>query len=328
METRKTTVTLSAAVAAAVLSLMAGAYLVGHIGGWLESGLDAASTDAKAQESNLRIVEPTYATSLTLNDKQLASVKVEAARDHEFPVQKTAIGSIDFNEDMTVQIFTPYQGKIIELFAKVGDEVKKGETLFTIDSPDLLAAESNLIAAAGVMDLTTRNLARLRDLYTTRAVSQAVLEQGISDQQTAEGNLRAARDSVRIFGKTDAEIDRIVANRLADPTLIVPSSITGRVTARNGQPGLFVQPGSPPAPYSVADISTMWMLANVAESDVPAFHVGQRSKSRSWPFRTKSSKAGFGRWMQWSIRIRIACWSVRRLMIPITNCGPGCSRPT
>ena len=275
MEIRKTPMTISAAVAAAIMSLIGGAYLIGHIGGWLESGLNAASTDARAQESNLRIVEPTYATSVTLTDKQLNAVEVGSVDYHEFPLQKKAVGSIDFNEDMAVQIFTPYQGKIIQLFAKVGDEVKAGQTLFTIDSPDLLNAESNLIAAVGVMDLTTRNLARLRELYETRAVSQHDLDQGISDQMTAEGTLKTARDAVRIFGKTDAEIDRIVADRKADPTLVVPSSIAGQVTARNGQPGLFVQPGSPPAVYTVADIDTMWMLANVAESDVPAFHVGQ-----------------------------------------------------
>jgi multidrug resistance efflux pump len=112
-----------------------------------------------------------------------------------------------------------------------------GQTLFTFDSPDLLAAESNLIAAVGVMDLTTRNLARLRELYKTLAVSQHDLEQAISDQQTAEGNLRAGRDSVRIFGKSDAEIDRIVADRLADPTLVVPSPINGRIVQRNAAPG-------------------------------------------------------------------------------------------
>ena len=133
-----------------------------------------------------------------------------------------------------------------------------------------------MIAAAGVLELTTRNLARLRDLYTTRAVSQHDVEQATSDQQTAEGNLRAARDAVRIFGKTDADIDRIIAQRMADPTLVVPSPIAGRITARNAAPGLFVQPGNAPAPFTVADIDTMWMLANVAETDSPAFHVGQQ----------------------------------------------------
>jgi cobalt-zinc-cadmium efflux system membrane fusion protein len=162
------------------------------------------------------------------------------------------------------------------LFGSVGDDVKKGQTLFTIDSPDLLQAESTLISDAGVLELDTKNLQRLRDLYTTRAVSEHDVEQAVSDQQTAEGNLRAARDAVRLFGKTDADIDRIIANRSADPTLIVPSPITGRITARNAAPGLFVQAGNAPAPYTVADIDTMWMLANVTEDHSPAFRVGQQ----------------------------------------------------
>jgi membrane fusion protein, heavy metal efflux system len=223
-------------------------------------------------------------TSINLSDAQLAAVKVEPVEERDFPVEKQAIGGIDFNEDMETQVFTPYQGKIIALFAGVGDDVKKGQTLFTIDSPDLLNAESNLIAAAGVMELTTRNLSRLRELYKTLAVSQHDLEQAVSDQQTAEGNLRAARDSVRIFGKSDAEIDKIVADRLADPTLVVPSPIGGRITQRNAAPGLFVQPGNAPPPYIVADIDTMWMLANVIENDSPAFRVGQPVKVRLGAF--------------------------------------------
>ena len=214
--------------------------------------------------------------SVDLSDSQLASVKVAPVEDLEFPVEKQAVGSIDFDEDMETQVFAPYQGKIIALFAAVGDDVKKGQTLFTLDSPDLLQAESTLIAAAGVLELTTRNLARLRELYKTLAVSQRDLDQGTSDQQTAEGNLRAAHDAVRIFGKTDADIERIIANRSADPTLVVPSPITGRITARTAAPGLFVQPANPPPPYIVTDTDTMWMLANVAENDSPAFRVGQQ----------------------------------------------------
>src|SRR5262249_15223884 len=202
--------------------------------------------------------------TVNLSDSQLRSVKVEPVGEREFPIEKESVGSIDFNQDMTVQVFTPYQGRIVGLFAKVGDDVKRGQTLFTIDSPDLLQAESNLIASAGVLQYTTRNLARLRELYTTHAVSQKDLEQATSEQQTAEGALRAARDALKLSGKSEAEIDRIIAERIADPTLVVPSPITGRITARNAAPGLFVQPGNAPAPYSVADISTMWMVANVA----------------------------------------------------------------
>jgi membrane fusion protein, heavy metal efflux system len=249
--------------------------------GWdFVPGIQATNANAQTTPSAAPGAASVSPFTLDLTDSQLAAVKVEPVEVRVFPVEKEAVGSIDFNEDMETQVFTPYQGKIIALFAAVGDDVKKGQTLFTIDSPDLLQAESTLIAAVGVMDLTTRNLARLRELYKTLAVSQAVLEQGISDQQTAEGALRAARDSVRIFGKSDAEIDHIVADRLADPTLVVPSPISGRITARTAAPGLFVQPGSVPPPYIVADIDTMWMLANVVENDSPAFRVGQQVQVR------------------------------------------------
>ncbi len=245
-----------------------------HFHGESKPDLDVASkADAAVTDANSTGVN---GNNLELSESQLAAVKVEPVALRDFPVEKEAVGSIDFNEDMETQVFTPYQGKIISLFAEVGSDVRKGQTLFTIDSPDLLAAESNLIAAAGVLDLTSRNLARLQELYKTRAVSQAQLEQAISDQQTAEGNLRAGRDAVRIFGKSDAEIDKIVADRLADPTLVVASPINGRITQRNAAPGLLVQPGNPPPPFVVADVNTMWMLANVAEIDSPAFRVGQK----------------------------------------------------
>ena len=79
--------------------------------------------------------------SVNLSDLQLASVKVEPVEEHPFPVAKEFVGSIDFNEELAVQVFTPYQGRIIALYASIGDDVKKGQTLFTIDSPDLLQAE-------------------------------------------------------------------------------------------------------------------------------------------------------------------------------------------
>jgi membrane fusion protein, heavy metal efflux system len=264
----------------AILCFVAGAVAVGYFGSWLKLGLSAVSPTADAAPENdaVKTSNAGGPAVVELNEKQLESVKVDQVGEVTFPVERSAVGSIDFNEDMTVQVFTPYQGRILELFAKVGDDVKKGQVLFTIDSPDLLAAESNLIAAAGVMDLTTRALDRLKLLYETRAVAQKDLEQAVSDQMTADGNLKTARDAVRIFGKSDAEIDDIIKQRQADPKLVVPSPIAGHVTARSAAPGLFVQPGNAPAPYSVADTSTMWMLANVAESDVPAFHLGQEVK--------------------------------------------------
>lgn len=225
--------------------------------------------------------------SVDLNESQRKTITVGAAAAHVFPRQRVAVGSIDFNEDLAVQVFPPYQGKIIQAFALLGDQVVKGRPLFTLDSPDLVQAESALIAAAGVLELTNAALVRARELFKSQGIAEKDMEQAVSDQQSAEASLKAARDAVRIFGKTEAEIDAIVAQRKIDPVLVVPSPVTGRVTARNAQPGLFVQPGNPPAPYAVADLSRLWMLANVTETDSPDFRLGQevRVKVMAYPDR-------------------------------------------
>jgi membrane fusion protein, heavy metal efflux system len=214
--------------------------------------------------------------TLDLSPSQLNAIKIEPVGTYAFPVEKEAVGNIDYDEDLSVQVFPPYQGTIIKTFAELGAEVQKEQPLYTIKSPDLIQAESTLIGAAATYELTTKELARAKDLYTTDiGVPQRELEQAVSDQQTAEGALKAARDAVLVFGKTDAEIDQMIASRKIDPALVVRSPIRGKVTYKNAQPGFFVQPGNPPAPYSVADVGLKWMLASIPESESGVFHLGQ-----------------------------------------------------
>lgn len=220
---------------------------------------------------------PVQATTVEveLTEKQVNSLKIAPVGQATFEVQRSAVGNIDFNQNMLVQVFTPNPGRIIATYANVGDRVQKGQLLFTVDSPDLVQATSNLIQAAGVLALQNANLKRLTETLRGGGGAQKDVDQAKSDQQTAEGNLRAARDAARIFGKTEDEMDQIIRERKADSMLIVRSPITGQVTQRTAAPGLFVQPGNAPAPFTVADTSTMWMLANVVESDAPLFRVGQ-----------------------------------------------------
>jgi cobalt-zinc-cadmium efflux system membrane fusion protein len=210
-----------------------------------------------------------------LTEKQVGSLKIGPVELRSFEILKTAVGTIDFNQNMLVQVFSQYPGKILRAFFNLGDEVKHGDILFTIDSPDLLQAESTLLASAGVLELQTRTLARATQLLRAGGSAQKDVDQATSDQQTAEGNFKAAKNAVRIFGKTDAEIEQILAQRKVDSTLLVPSPISGRIIARNAASGFLTQPGNAPAPYSVADLSTMWMIANVIETDAPAYRLGQ-----------------------------------------------------
>jgi membrane fusion protein, heavy metal efflux system len=242
---------------------------VGHAG--TRAGQKEANSSAAVDQSG----KPPDPTSVELSDKQASTLKSGPVGSRDFTIFKTAVGTIDFNEDLLVQVFSQYPGKILKANFNIGDDVKAGDVLFTIDSPDLLQAESTLLAAAGVLELQKRTLARVTGLLKAGGSAQKDVDQSTSDEQTAEGNFKAARNAVRIFGKTDAEIDQIVEMRKVDSVLLVPSPISGRVVARNAAPGLLTQPGNAPAPYAVADLSTMWMLANVIETDAPAYKLGQ-----------------------------------------------------
>ena len=258
-------------IAIGAAALVWGKGLIGFADGRSERKEEVAAVEA-GRPGSFRATDEQI---VDLSEKQTASLKVGPVAWREFALLKTAVGTIDFNENLLVQVFSQYQGKILKAFYNIGDEVQAGNVLFTIDSPDLLAAESTLLAAAGVLELQKRVLARALNLLKSGGSAQKDVDQATSDHQTAEGNFKAAKDAVRIFGKTEAEVEQILGDRKLDSTLVVPSPIAGRIVARNAAPGFLTQPGVAPAPYTVADLSTMWMLANVIETDAPAYKLGQ-----------------------------------------------------
>jgi cobalt-zinc-cadmium efflux system membrane fusion protein len=161
--------------------------------------------------------------SVTLDDAQLNSVKIEPVGRHLFTVEREAVGSIDFDEDVPV-----------------------------------VQAESALVGAAAALDVANKELARAKVLYASNVgVSQKELDQAVSDQKTTEGALKAAREAVRDLGKTDAEIDQMIA--------------TGRIE-----------------PEIVSRVA----VANVAESDTPLIRVGQpvKIKVMTYPGRVFEGK--------------------------------------
>jgi cobalt-zinc-cadmium efflux system membrane fusion protein len=173
-------------------------------------------------------------------------------------------------------VFTPYQGRIIRALVQLGDTVHKGQPLYTVESTDLLAADATLIAAQATEDANRQALDRARKLQATQGISEQNVEQAISAEASANAALLSARGAMAVFGKSPSEITAMARQGRADPVLVVRSPIGGKVTARNAQPGLLVQPGSAPAPYTVGDTATMWMVADAAESDAGQFHVGQQ----------------------------------------------------
>jgi cobalt-zinc-cadmium efflux system membrane fusion protein len=246
-------------------------------------GVPADDRDDTTHRTSSRSAEP----SVTLSPTQLAAITIAPVATYDFPVDQETVGSIDYDGDIAVQVFPPYQGTVIKMLAALSESVQPGQPLYTIQSPDLIQAESTLIGAAGTFELMSKELARAKNLTGTNGVSERELEQATSDQQAAEGTLKAARNAVRVFGKTDAEIDQLIASRTIDPALVVRSPLSGTITAKNAQPGFLVQPGTPPAPYAVADVTRKWLLASVPEADLSAYQLGQAVHVRVLAYPTQ-----------------------------------------
>lgn len=219
--------------------------------------------------------QPADTQTVTINPQQARQVHVAEVTQREFYPSVEAVGYVDFDQDHLAQVNSPYAGRVREVFAKAGDKVERGQALFALDSPDLAQAEAALVSAAAARAQTDAALERARGMAQVQANAPRDLEQAVADQQTAEGNYQAARRALHIFGKSDAEIDRIAATRRVDGELRIDSPMAGLVTARNVAPGDLVQPGNTPAPFSVSDANSLWLVAHVVDADAAQVQVGQ-----------------------------------------------------
>ena len=247
-------------------------------------------------------VEPSL---VRIDERQMSSLTIEAVGSRSFLAEKVATGKIGFNEDAMTPVFSPYTGRISRLLAKPGDAVKRGAPLFEIDTPDLVQAGQDLIAASisvpkarTVLEMATRTEDRQHRLYLNKAVALKEWEQAEADLRnagrelhSADSALLAARSRLRAFGKTDDEIEQIESGRQIDRVARVTSPLAGTIVARKVGPGQYVKPDSPDALFTIADLSAVWLLADVYESDVPLIRAGQSVEVRVAAYPNEAFKA-------------------------------------
>src|SRR5260370_12522030 len=170
----------------ATVGLMVAGVLAGLV--WTKLMIVPGSSEVAGTKGSVAGVGPASNAGgaiVEVSDKQATAVTVGPVVRREFTLLKTAVGTIGFNENMLVQVFSQYPGKIIKASFNVGDDVKQGDVLFTIDSPDLLQAESSLLASSGVLELQRRTLARATNLLKAGGSAQQDLDHATSNEQPA-----------------------------------------------------------------------------------------------------------------------------------------------
>jgi membrane fusion protein, heavy metal efflux system len=220
---------------------------------------------------------------------QWATLTVEPVQQRVFKSERVTEGKIAVDEDRSTPIFSPYAGRVMKLFAKPGDVVKVGQSLFTVQAADMVQAQNDFISASttlnkarSALNLAEINDKRQRSLYEGKAVplkevqnAKATLDAAENDVRSAEVALEAARNRLRILGKTDQEISEFQEKGTIDPATPIYAPIGGTIVQRKVGPGQYVGSGASDPVFIIGDLATVWLVAYVRETDAPLVHVGQ-----------------------------------------------------
>lgn len=224
-----------------------------------------------------------------LGPNDVRALRVAAVAAADFRAERQAEGRIAVNDDRATPVFTPFTGRVVRVQARLGDEVAEGQSLFEIEATDLATAGSDLLGAVDAAnkarvaaEQARREERRQADLFAARAASQRDVEQAraaaaaaAADQRTAEATLAAARDKLRVLGRTPSQVRAIETTRQTDATAAVVAPIGGTVVQRRVGPGQWVSAGGGEPVLTIADRATVWLVAAVRELDAPLVKVGQ-----------------------------------------------------
>jgi membrane fusion protein, heavy metal efflux system len=207
--------------------------------------------------------------------QQLKTLTVEVVQTHGFVSEELTEGKIAVNADRATPLFSPYSGRVLRVIAGLGDAVKQGAPLATIEASEFVQAQNDLGTAAAQVKLARINETRKHALYEAKGGSLQDWQQAQSDLTAATTAYAAVRNRLRILGKSEAQIAALESAQTIDPVATLSAPIAGVVVDRQLGPGQYVQAGSGTPVYTIADPSKLWLLANVRETDSGVVHLGQ-----------------------------------------------------
>jgi cobalt-zinc-cadmium efflux system membrane fusion protein len=238
--------------------------------GWGVSRLHAAQPEAPAAAGSSHLD-----TAVHLTPSQLSGLTVDTVATLGFRSEQVADGRIALNSDTATQVFSPYSGRVIRVLAGIGAHVKKGAPLFSIEASEFAQAQSDLLNALSQLKLARIAEERRHAAFDSKGGSLADWQQAQADLTAAQTALDSVRNRLKIFGQTDAQIAALERAKASNPVTLVTAPIDGVVSDRQVGPGQYLQAGNSTPVYTIGDLTTVWLVADVREVDAPLVEIGQ-----------------------------------------------------
>ena len=214
------------------------------------------------------------ASNVKLTPEQRRNVHLYKVAPSTFHKMVEATGVVDFDNDQATSVLAPFSGPVSRLLVSLGDHVKLGAPLAVVDSPDFATAISTYRKAIAAAQ-TARRLADLdRELVEHNGVSKREADQAESDALGAEADREAALQSLVSLHVPEDAIKAIKDGRpVSRLDGVIRAPVAGTVVEKLITPGQLLQAGTTPC-FTVADLSRVWILAQVFGADLTAVRVG------------------------------------------------------
>ena len=227
------------------------------------SGTNAAANSSGATSSN-------SAELFTIPPDQMAHVQVLTVQPTTLTRSLRLTGAVAYNSFRTTPVITQVSGPVSRVVVVPGQKVRQAEPMLYVASPDYSQLRTNYLKAKDAYALAQKAYARAEDLYQHHAIAEQNVEQAQSVEVQAGGDLASAQAALKVMGITDP--DALVK---APPSFEVPvkAPISGLVVEQDVSAGQVIQPGTTQC-FMISDISTVWVLVNVYQKDLPYVRVG------------------------------------------------------
>jgi cobalt-zinc-cadmium efflux system membrane fusion protein len=234
------------------------------------AGCNEGKADPKAEAPPPVTVEPDLDANNFKVDHPEQFPLVTAAEHRAAPALNVT-GVVQPDISRAVPVISLAAGRVVEIRAKLGDVVKKGQLLLRVQSNDVSGAYQMYLKAGNDERLAKTQLERARILFEKGAVAKSALEIAQTAEQDAAEDLRAATEQLRLLG-----IDKDHPSAIVD--IFAPTS--GVITDQQVTNSSAVQGLGSPNPFTISDLSYVWIICDVYENDLDAVHVGEYADIR------------------------------------------------
>ncbi len=212
--------------------------------------------------------------TLTPEAMKQAGIEIEAVSLRPLRIESSFPGKVSVNETRLAHVGVRIAGRAVEVFANLGDFIKKGQSLAVIDSPELGEAQSQYLKAMTNLQVAEKSYERAKIVLEGKVISTGEFQRREGEYLSSRTEAKAAEDRLHLFGMTDEEILSIGKAHAIISRVAIYGPASGTVIERHVTLGEVVEPIKPL--FTIADLSTVWVIADIPENDISMVKKGQK----------------------------------------------------